>query len=86
VAKVSPRTKSGQKVLGALSVARHSLAYWQNYENEVSSNWVYLPWHWRLFWVVRADILGWLWGWGWGPSAVVSYHYWWWLWWWWWKW
>lgn len=84
VAKLDPRSESAKSVLGALSTARHSLAYWQTHEKDVGAAGIWTPWRWRLFWVVRADIIGYLYTGSWGAAAVISYYYWWWLWWWWW--
>ncbi len=84
LAKLNPRSTSAQSVLGALSTARYSLAYWQTRENEVGPKGIWTPWRWRLYWVVRADIIGYLYTGSWGAAAVISYYYWRWLWWWWW--
>ena len=84
VAKLDARSESGRSVLGALSTARHSLAYWQNHQTDVGAAGIWTPWRWRLFWVVRADIIGFLYTGNWGAAAVISYFYWWRLWWWWW--
>jgi hypothetical protein len=86
LSKLDLKSSSARSVLGALSTARHSLAYWETREGDVGAAGIWTPWRWRLFWVVRADIIGWCYTGFWGPSAVISYYYWWWLWWWWWWW
>jgi hypothetical protein len=86
VAKLDAKSPSSQSVLGAISTARHSLAYWQPiYAIEPAPVGVaWWPWRWRLYWAIRADIIGYLYTGSWGAAAVISYYYW--RWWWWWRW
>lgn len=82
VATLDARSASGRSVLGMLSTARHSLAYWSRYEgsgNEVGAAW-WLPWRTQLYGTVRAEVVAYLYTGSEGVAGTVSYWYWWWLW------
>ncbi len=59
IAKLDPKSRNGEKILGGLSVARHSLRYWTDYhtKNGGSTQVLERKW-WQILITVVADVAG----------------------------
>ena len=66
--KLDPKTTSGANVLAGLSVARHSLRYWQDYAAKTDPKGKKKWWHWVV--IGLADVAGGVLGAETGPGAI----------------